>query len=153
MARSEARLAQLLGREGTTHTVFTDAPILADEAMQPTCHDGTEGVKIRIRLPSYRSLPLSCIENIEFNIDGTTYPSDALTLFLDNVPYRPSEMEGLIDRWWFILDHAMVFVPTGTLGQGLHLVEIKLATVEPYITAGRFTFHHADARDLNMAGS
>lgn len=148
MERSEARLAQLLGREVETYTLFQDNPILADEPMRPLRQGEQDGVALRIRLASYRALPLSCIENIELEIDGTKYSADALTLFIDNVPYCPAEMGDLFNRWWFILDHATVFAPTGKLGHGPHHVEIKLATVEPYITAGRFTFHHADAREL-----
>lgn len=151
MERSEARLAQLLDRQVETYTLFQDSPILADEPMRTAHQAGQDGVALRIRLASYRALPLSCIENIELMIGGTRYPAEALTLFIGNVAYCPAETAHLFDRWWFILDHATVFVPTGSLGRGPHRVEIKLATVEPYITAGRFTFHHADARDLTVA--
>lgn len=152
MVRSEERLAQLLGREVKTHTLFQDSPILANEPMRRARHDEQDGVALRIRLASYRALPLSCIEDIELEIGGARYPAAVLTLFVDNVPYRPSEMGELIDRWWFILDHATVFVPAESPGKGPYQVRIKLATVEPYITAGRFTFHHADARELTVVG-
>jgi hypothetical protein len=37
------------------------------------------------------------------------------------------------------------------LNFGIHQFDATLITVEPYITAGRFSFYHGDRRELMVA--
>ena len=113
--------------------------------------EGHSGVLIRVRLTSYRSLPLSCIESIQVSVDGVAADPGTVRLVLNGRTHRLHELAKLNDVWWFILDYADLFVPLRVpLGGGGHEVKGDLVTVEPYMTAGRFSFHHAAQARLQL---
>lgn len=130
-----------------------DAPgisrsFLAQRAMRRGRLKGRDGIFVTVRLTSYRSLPLSCIEDVAISIDGTPIERDELRLIVADVPYRLDELPALSDRWWFVLDMATLFAPLSTLAAGPHDVDATLVTVEPYMTAGRFSMFNPDRRQL-----
>ncbi len=127
---------------------------IAEFPLRNTVVEGVGGVLIRTRLTSYRSLPLSCVESIEISMDGTAAIPDTMRLLLNGRTYRLAELANLSDVWWFILDYADLFIPLrAPLGPGVHDVEGDLVTVEPYMTAGRFFFHHAARARLQLTPS
>jgi hypothetical protein len=70
---------------------------------------------------------------------------------MDNHSYKLDELPRLSKIWWFILDHAQLFVPRETeLSPGEHDVEGMLVTVEPYMTAGRFSFFNTSRKRLRL---
>lgn len=140
---AEARLAELFAAKGIARG------FLADRLMRWATIDGRDGVLLAVRLTSYRSLPLSCIEDVQIAFDGEPVARDAVRLVLGGVEYRLDEVGGLVDRWWFILDMAELFVGV-TLPEGVHDVEATLVTVEPYMTAGRFSMFNPDRRRLRL---
>lgn len=127
---------------------------IAEFPLRNTVVAGIQGVLIRVRLTSYRSLPLSCIETIEISVDGVTADPSSVRLILNGRSHRLEELAHLSEVWWFILDYADLFVPLAApLKAGTHEVKGDLVTVEPYMTAGRFSFHHpAQARLPLTAG-
>jgi hypothetical protein len=62
-----------------------------------------------------------------------------------------SELAALNTVWWFVLEHATLFVPHKPLSSGEHLFEATLITVEPYVTAGRFSFYNFCTKRLRIA--
>ena len=128
-----------------------DRSFISDEPLRNARCQGRAGVAIRVRLTSYRSLPLSCIEAVELTIDGRSIDPDDLRLTLNYTTHKLRDLGKLTNHWWFILDYAELFAPLDQpLAPGLHDVEGSLVTVEPYITAGRFSFHKSVAKRLAL---
>ncbi|KAA9160686.1 hypothetical protein FPZ12_016170 [Amycolatopsis acidicola] len=116
-----------------------------------TTLDGQPAVVVKVRLTSYRSLPLSCVERIALSIDGTEIPEDDLRFVLGASTFRLSDLAAQSTVWWFILDHAELVVRTPEpLSQGTHVIAGTLVTVEPYISNGRFHFHFTSTRELEV---
>ena len=128
-----------------------DRRFIADEGFCPATHNGQQGFKVKVRLSSYRSLPLSCIEAITLKIDGEAMAADDITFILNGHSLKLAELDQLSKVWWFILDYAELFVArTQLLASGEHEVEGSLTTCEPYITAGRFTFVNSAKKRLML---
>jgi hypothetical protein len=126
-----------------------DRAFLSSEGFRNAVHQGRKGFELQVRLTSYRSLPLSCIEGIELNIDSQPVNPSDITLILDNHSYKLDELRHYSNVWWFILDFARLFVAReSALAPGEHDVEATLITVEPYITSGRFSFFNASRKRL-----
>ena len=126
-----------------------DRRFIADEGFRNEKHEGKDGFKVRVRLTSYRALPLSCIEGIRLKIDGETIAPSDITFILNGYSHQLDELPRLNKVWWFILDYADLFVArAGGLAAGPHEVEGTLITVEPYVTAGRFSFFNSVTKTL-----
>ncbi len=129
-----------------------DRSFLVSEDIRPGVRAGRPGYLIRVRLTSYRSLPLSCIENIELRVDGAPVEPERLTLILNGSGHKLPELGRLSHLWWWILDYADLFVESAApLAPGEHLVEGTLVTVEPYVTGGRFSFYYPSQKRLSVA--
>jgi hypothetical protein len=117
-----------------------DRSFISNEGFRNAVHDGKRGFKLKVRLTSYRSLPLSCIEGIQLKIDGESIDPNDITFILNNYSHRLDELPRLSHIWWFILDYAELFIAREhELPTGEHEVEGTLITVEPYMTVGRFS--------------
>lgn len=125
---------------------------IADDEIQPAVRDGQTGYLIRVRLMSYRSLPLSCIEDIQLTVDGAPVARDRITFLLNGYGHALDELGTLSRLFWFILDAADLFVASDVpLAPGEHTVEGTLVTVEPYVTGGRFSFYYPSSKRLCLA--
>jgi len=128
-----------------------DRAFLSNEGFRNTVHKGQKGFELGVRLTSYRSLPLSCIEGIQLSIDGQSVNPADIVFILDNHCYKLDELPNCSKIWWFILDSARLFVPRESeLAPGEHEVEGTLITVEPYVTAGRFSFFNKSRKRLRL---
>lgn len=124
---------------------------LCDEPIENTTYNGKDGFLLKVRLTSYRSLPLSCIENIELKVDGRDVNKDQITFLLNGYGHKVNELATLSHNWWFILDTADLFVEwPAPLSLGEHLVQGQLVTVEPYVSGGRFTFFYPSTKRLSV---
>lgn len=142
-----ARVDEILAHRGISRDFIADTPL------RPATCEGKSGVEIGVRLTSYRSLPLSCIAGIEIAIDGQRVAPSSLRLVIDGVVHDPASFGASSDVWWFIMDVARLFVPwPAPPASGRHTVEGTLMTVEPYMTAGRFTFYATASRQLELEG-
>ncbi|WP_316860956.1 DUF6379 domain-containing protein [uncultured Cohaesibacter sp.] len=129
-----------------------DRAFISDEPVRNACLDGKEGFIIKVRLTSYRALPLSCIEDISLSVDGRSISKDDMTFILNGERHALSDLAKLSHVWWWILDYAELFVASvGGLASGNHEIEGMLVTVEPYITAGRFSFFNSSKKQLAVA--
>lgn len=124
-----------------------DRQFIADYPIRPATCAGGEGILIRLRLPSYRSLPLSCVHGIEITIDGEPVERDSMRLILNGYVHRLHELAGLSKVFWFILDCADLFVER-SLDSGSHVVTGRMQVVEPYMTVGRFPLTYEARRVL-----
>jgi hypothetical protein len=129
-----------------------DRSFICDDELRNVKHEGRPGFFVRVRLPSYRSLPLSCIEKIELSIDGAPVAPKDITFVLNGYSHKLEELGGLSKIFWFILDYADLFVETQTsLSAGEHQVEGTMVIVEPYMTVGRFPFFYSAQKRLPLA--
>lgn len=125
-----------------------DRAFISDEPVRNVVQDGRPGFKLKVRLASYRALPLSCIEGIELKVDGSVIDPDRITFILNGCRHALGDLGSRRDSWWWILDYAELLVLGDHLTPGTHHVEGTLTTVEPYITAGRFSFFHTSSKRL-----
>lgn len=102
--------------------------------------DGVAGFYVNVRLASYRSLPISCVQKIELSIDGAAVDPAGLRLVLDGNGFSLEEAADRTDIWWYILDVGQIFVPTEKpLSPGRHVLDATLTTIMPFATVGRST--------------
>lgn len=142
-----APIRAILARTGKRRSFLRDEPV------RNVTRNGIAGIQSAVNLPSYRSLPLSCLEGLALRIDGEDIDVSDAMLLLNGHQHRFTDLLALSHLWWFILDSGAIFVPRAQyLSSGCHQFDATLITVEPYITAGRFSFYHRDRRELMVAG-
>jgi hypothetical protein len=124
---------------------------LCEEPIRNVTRKGLAGFELNVNLTSYRALPLSCIEGLILKIDGKDINVAGAQLVLNGTGHKFADLAGLSEVWWFILEPAILFVPSELpLAKGSHRVEATLITVEPYVTAGRFSFYHPASSTLTV---
>ena len=97
------------------------------------------GYQVKVRLSYYRSLPLSCVEQVMLSVDGRDVPSEAITFCLNNKRFTLEQLRDLYAEWWDIVEDGTLEVQQpGGLPAGKHEVEIKLVCRTPYM------FFHGD---------
>lgn len=90
-------------------------------------------VRLRLRLPWYRSLPLSCVEGLELELDGVRVPDGDLGLRVNGHEHRIRDLPELHDVWWFVLDALELVVGTRAELTGRnHHVTVTLHLRIPY---------------------
>ncbi len=98
------------------------------------CTDGFEnvvengqvtGFALLARLPYYRGLGLSMVEDIAVTVDGEAVPREAIRLHLRGRSWSLAEMETCYDEKWNFGEKARVFVARpGGLPKGEHRIEL-----------------------------
>jgi hypothetical protein len=92
------------------------------------------GVRIPVRLPWYRSLPLSVIEVYGLKVDGSVVTPDAVQIEINGKQISAASLGDLTDEWWYVLDDAVLDVTVPNLAPGpVHQVELTLNLYPPYI--------------------
>jgi hypothetical protein len=108
----------------------------------------TGALRLDVRLPWYRSLPLSVIEPAALTVDGRPLPLEGAELELEGRRYPLRELGARTDAWWFVQDSAYLHVPLRDAPRtGAHEVSLVLNLYPPYIpmltwvTRGDTTIH------------
>jgi hypothetical protein len=111
-----------------------EATVLGKDAVRST----PQGYEVDLHLAWYRSLPLSCVEDVAINIDGRAVPRDRLRVVRNGSELTLDELADKVDDWWFVQDPLTVRVPDpapkrpGSEAE----VSVHLATRIPYIIIG-----------------
>lgn len=93
-----------------------------------------EGLVLDIRLPWYRSLPLSVVMPTELVVDGEALPLAGASVEYEGRRYTLAELPEQTGVSWFIQDSVLLHVPTPRpLGPGQHHVLLTLHLYPPYI--------------------
>ncbi|MFG6428963.1 C-glycoside deglycosidase beta subunit domain-containing protein [Roseateles sp. LYH14W] len=93
-----------------------------------------EGLALDIRLPWYRSLPLSVVMPSELLVDDQPVSLEDATVEHEGRRYTLAELPEQIAAWWFIQDSVTLHVPTPQpLAAGAHRVVLTLNLFPPYI--------------------
>ncbi len=93
-----------------------------------------EGLELDVRLPWYRSLPLSVVMPSELLVDGRAVPLDGFVVEHEGRVYTAAELPEQVNAWWFVQDSVKLRVPLATpLPAGPHEVTLTLHLFPPYI--------------------
>jgi hypothetical protein len=103
--------------------------VISDNGLRATLN----GFRIDVRLPWYRSLPISTVEVGEVCIDGRVIDPSRVKFELEGQSYSLSDMADQVDKVWFVLDSAYLDVETTPHGGGEHEVSVTLNLYPPYI--------------------
>jgi hypothetical protein len=100
------------------------------------CDDGFENVVVKgqvtgfallARLPYYRGLGLSMVEDIAVTVDGEAVPREAVRVVLRGRSWSLDEMERCFDEKWNFGEKAQVLVARqGGLTAGTHQVDLAI---------------------------
>lgn len=92
------------------------------------------GFELDIRLPWYRSLPLSTVSIGELKIDGQTIEPGAIRFEVNGKTFALDELINHPEEWWFVLDSAYLHVNGTALEPGnRHEVAVGVGIKPPYI--------------------
>ena len=93
-----------------------------------------EGCVIDIRLPWYRSLPLSVVQIDEVQIDGEVIDKDKVTFELEGERMPLSELRPKTGTVWYVLDSAFLHIDGIDVAKGSeHEVAVTVSFRPPYI--------------------
>ncbi|MGY1651107.1 C-glycoside deglycosidase beta subunit domain-containing protein [Geodermatophilus sp. SYSU D01119] len=114
-----------------------------------TVRDGR--LALAVRLPWYRSLPLSCLESIEVAVDGG--PAEVRSVGTGDFSGPPAGLPAATGQWDLRDALEVSLEVPGTPG-AVHAVEVSLAVRIPYIQVapGVPLVQHATAR-VDLAAS
>ena len=92
------------------------------------------GFDLAIRLPWYRSLPMSTIEPAELRVNGRPIDLDAVRIRINGKTIPNSELRERTDEFWFVLDPLTLEVRDTPVKSGDDVnVEFTLNVYPPYI--------------------
>ncbi len=112
--------------------------MLADQSLRA----GAGTLTIAIRLPWYRTLPLSTVRVAQLRIDGEDVPGDRIEFEINGHRRPLLQCEDLIDEQWFVLDDATLHVPGPDLkNQSEHLIDVTLNLHPPYMPGFTWVTH------------
>jgi Domain of unknown function (DUF6379) len=84
------------------------------------------GFQFKARLPYYRGLGISMIEDLAVTVDACRFPHAALRVTLHGNTYTLDEMEQeYCDRWEFGEEGVVTVQKPGGLTPGLHKIEME----------------------------
>ena len=92
------------------------------------------GTEIDVRLPWYRSLPVSVVEVVAVSVDGKTVAAADTRFEINGKSFALDELPAQYHEFWFVLDSAVVRLPNLQLQPGSeHEVEVQLNVYPPYV--------------------
>lgn len=105
-----------------------DALMLCDDGFENVVEgENTTGFALRARLPYYRGLGLSMVEDIAITVDGQAVPREAIRLALRGRSWSLLEMEACFDEKWNFGEKAQVIVARpGGLSVDPHQIDLAI---------------------------
>ncbi len=90
-------------------------------------------LELGIRLPWYRSLPLSVVELGELVIDAQVIPHQNVSLEINGHEHGLDELGELTGEFWYVLDSARLRLPYDLDPRQPHTITLTLNLYPPYI--------------------
>jgi len=107
--------------------MFDNKIIVPDSLERLTAADGAEGFAVLARLPYYRGLGLSMVEDIGVSVDGEKVPRENIRFSVHGRSWTLEQMETEYgDRWNFGEKARIVVQKAGGLKAGEHDVEVAV---------------------------
>jgi hypothetical protein len=100
------------------------------------------GCEMKLRFQWYRSLPVSCVENLKLSLDGQPVNSDQLRFGVNGHQYRVDELADKVEEFWFVQDSAVLSVAQSERWNAgeTHRIDLEFAMRAPYIPIGQGNF-------------
>ena len=96
-------------------------------------------LKIEIRMPWYRALPLSSVTNVKLTVDEIECDADEIKFHVNDHEYALGELPPLSSDWWYVLDSAWLSIPVAAdFKPGKHTVQLSMGLYIPYLPVGPF---------------
>ena len=92
-----------------------------------------DALDLGVRIPWYRSLPLSVVEVGELTIDGEPVTAADIRFALNGKEFALGELESLTSEFWYVLDSARLRVCRGLDPKRKHSIALTLNLYPPYI--------------------
>ena len=109
--------------------------VLSDRSLRAT----KNGLDLLIRLPWYRTLPLSTVEIKQVSIDGRPIDADKISLGINGKNFKLNQLAELTAEFWFVLDSAILHIENPGAKSGAEYdVEVVVVLYPPYIPAISF---------------
>jgi hypothetical protein len=91
------------------------------------------GYEFKIKYPSYRGTFLSCIEALEFKLDGKKIPEEQISIHVNGKDFLIGEISECFKEYWFVREPATVCVlQQGGLTAGKHELDVYMKHRVPY---------------------
>jgi hypothetical protein len=101
------------------------------------------GYEFEVSSNGYRGTYLSCVEDIDFTVDGRPIPRKNIVFIINNKRFLLKHLKELYSEYWFTLDYALIRVyQDGGLPPGHHEVGYHLVTRIPF--SGYFGSYHKE---------
>lgn len=112
-----------------------DKYIICEKDLCHVLESGTVvGFQFNARLPYYRGLGISMIEDLIVTVDAERYLRDAIRVTLHGNTYTLDEMEvEYEDRWEFGEEGIVSVLTSGGLKTGLHKIEMEVILRVSYL--------------------
>jgi Domain of unknown function (DUF6379) len=107
--------------------MFEKYMIVADNVQNVVEEGKTKGFQFGARLPYYRGVSLSMVEEIEVSLDGETLPQDQVNITVHGNTYNLRQRENETDDRWEMGEVATLAVhKEGGLPKGEHTLGLKI---------------------------
>lgn len=102
--------------------------MIVEDNLKNVVEDGKiTGFQFGARLPYYRGVSLSMLEEIEVSVDNEVLPQDNVHITVHENTYNFNQRENELDDRWEMGEVATLFVQKkGGLGKGNHLLGLKI---------------------------
>jgi hypothetical protein len=108
------------------------------------------GFQFKARLPYYRGLGISMVEDLAITVDSERVPRESIRVTLHGNTYTLGQMEHEYeDRWEFGEEGIITIQKPGGLKKGLHKIEMEDTLRISYLP---FLLTGADNKVLDLAG-
>lgn len=108
------------------------------------------GFQFKARLPYYRGIGISMVEDLTVKVDAYRFPRQALSITLHANTYTLDEMEQEFeDRWEFGEEGILTVHKPGGLTSGLHKIELDAVLRISYLP---FLLTGNDSKVIELAG-
>lgn len=96
------------------------------------------GFNVKLRIPYYRGVSLSLVEDLTIKYDNEVYSKEVLTFTTQDGTFNFKEMETMTAHRWEFGEKAVVFAPRlGGFGMAHHRVEAIVAIRVSYMGGAR----------------
>lgn len=128
--------------------MFDKYIICEDGFRNVSAGDKVTGFQLKARLPYYRGLGISMVEDIAIKVDGVEIPRQAIRVTLHGNTYTLDEMEKEYDdRWEFGEEGLLTVDKAGGLTPGKHKLELSPSLRISYLP---FTLVGQDIKELTL---
>lgn len=116
-----------------------DKYMVSKDDIQSVVENGVgKGFTVQLRIPYYRGVCLSLVEDIQIKFNNRPFTRDELTFSVGGETFTFAEMATVTTIRWEFGEKATVFVPLpGGIPLGMHRVEVSVTIRVSYMGGGR----------------